>query len=236
MIDIERRGKILRQKGRNTLISKHNLKDISKIKKHISNAKIITRINSIYALSKLEINKALDYGTDYIMLPFYKTREEVSTFLNYINNPNRAILLCETKESFNNFENIHKNFKPFLIYIGLNDLHLELSKKFIFEILTDPHFSKVGKAIDKICNYGFGGIANLDEGIIPGKMIALEHHYFNSNFVILSRTFFNGRTKRTSFENFLKLKEFFKTPHSKKYLDLNHENVINIINEHLKQI
>ncbi len=236
MIDIERRGKQTRQKGRKTLISKHNLKDISKIKKNISNAKIITRINSIYAKSKIEIRKALDYGTDYIMLPFYKTKEEVSTFLDYIKDPNRAILLCETKESFNDFENMHKSVKPFLIYIGLNDLHIELNKKFMFEVLTDHHFSKVGKIIGNICNFGFGGIANLDEGIIPGKMIALEHHHFNSNFVILSRTFFNGKTKRESFENFLKMVEFFKKSHSKEYLELNHNNVNNIIKSHLKHI
>ena len=236
MIDIERRGKLSRQQGRNTLISKHYLKDISKLKKNISNAKIITRINSIYSKSKIEISKALEYGTDFIMLPFYKRRDEVSTFLKYIKDPNKAILLCETKESFNDFENMHKDFKPFMIYIGLNDLHLELKKKFMFEILTENQFSVVGKLIGNTCNFGFGGIASLDEGVIPGKMIAIEHQYFNSNFVILSRTFFNGRTSNSSFNNFLKLVAFFKNSNSKNSLELNHNNVIVKVNNYLKHI
>ena len=39
--------------------------------------------------------------------------------------------------------------------------------------------------------YGFGGLASLDRGLLPGKMVLKEHYRLGSSSVILSRSFCN---------------------------------------------
>ena len=231
MIDIERRGKISRQMNRNTLISDHELNDILTVKRHLKKSKIITRINSIHSDSSTEISNSLKFGTDYILLPFYKTLHEVQTFLRLLPNQNQAIFLCETKEAFIDFDLIHKNIKPFLIHIGLNDLHLELNCRFMFEILKFNHFKKVSDYFSNLSNFGFGGISSLEEGTIPGKFILKEHLLYKSNFVILSRSFFFNKSITDAKADFLKLDSEFNKSFSKKDLNNNHSKIVDIINK-----
>jgi len=40
--------------------------------------------------------------------------------------------------------------------------------------------------------FGFGGIARLDEGLLPGRWVLAEHVRMGSEAVILSRTFHRG--------------------------------------------
>jgi hypothetical protein len=40
--------------------------------------------------------------------------------------------------------------------------------------------------------FGFGGIARLDEGLLPGRDVLAEHLRLGSRAVILSRTFHRG--------------------------------------------
>lgn len=236
MVDIERRGKINRQMNKGTFISDHVLEDILTLKLNLKNSKIITRVNSIYAKSSIEISKSLKYGSDYILLPFYKTQEEVHTFLKLLPKQDQGILLCETKEAFFEYERIHKNVKPFLFHIGLNDLHMELNFKFMFEILKLNQFKKISDYFSGVSNFGFGGISSLEEGIIPGKFILKEHHFFNSNFVILSRSFFQKKSITQAKIDFIKLDEEFNKSFLKKDLRENHSKIIGLINNNFYNI
>jgi len=76
-IDLEVNGKEERQKGLDTVKSKHQIADISKVKQNLKNAKVLVRINPIYENSEDEINQVIQQGADIIMLPFFKTVEEV---------------------------------------------------------------------------------------------------------------------------------------------------------------
>ena len=42
--------------------------------------------------------------------------------------------------------------------------------------------------------FGFGGIARLDDGLLPGRDVLAEHLRLGSGSVILSRTFHNGES------------------------------------------
>ena len=98
-IDLEFIGKEKRQKKRDTVISKHCVSDISKIKKVISSTKILCRVNPIGAWSYREINEVIDQGADLIMLPFFKSIKEVETFLRIVDQRIECSLLFETIES-----------------------------------------------------------------------------------------------------------------------------------------
>lgn len=104
----------------------------------------------------------------------------------------KTCLLVETPEATLIMDDI-LNLKGIdMIHFGLNDLHLALGKKFMFELLADgtvDHLSEKIKA--KGIPFGFGGIATLTGGAMPGAMVLKEHYRLGSSMVIVSRSFCN---------------------------------------------
>jgi hypothetical protein len=69
----------------------------------------------------------------------------------------------------------------------------------MFEPLALGHVDQVAEAARKQgVRFGFGGIARLDEGMLPGRDVLAEHLRLGSGAVILSRTF--HRAGEGSFE------------------------------------
>jgi hypothetical protein len=79
------------------------------------------------------------------------------------------------------------------VYVGLNDLHLSMGHRFMFEPLALGSVDRVAAAAQRQrLRFGFGGIARLDEGLLPGRDVLGEHLRLGSGAVILSRTFHRG--------------------------------------------
>ena len=235
-LDLEINGKKERQGHLDTVISEsHKISDIKKISNILNKSELLVRINPIYHNSKIEIDKCIDDGADIIMLPMFKTNGEVSKFLNLIDNRVKSCLLLETKEAFEDLDNILNIDGIDEIHIGLNDLHLSLNMSFIFEPLVNGVVETIiNKIKSKGIAYGFGGISTIDGGKIPGKMILFEHVRLNSEMVILSRDFKNLTINDASLfeKEFLKLKNLHEiaSNYDKKKLDLNREKLTQIIN------
>ena len=68
------------------------------------------------------------------MLPYFKRVEEVSKFLQYVNGKAKTCLLVETPESALQIDKILELVGVDMVHIGLNDLHLALGMKFMFEL------------------------------------------------------------------------------------------------------
>ncbi len=191
-IDLEVNGKEERQKNMDTVKSKHNIHDVEKIKKVLKKADLIVRVNPIYEGSEKEIDSVIKQGADIVMLPFFKTVEEVQTFINLVNGRAKVCLLCETPEAVDKLEKILEVPGIDEIHIGLNDLHLGYHKKFMFELLADG-------TVEKICNqikkkgipYGFGGISRIGSGTLKAENIITEHYRLGSQIAIVSRGFCN---------------------------------------------
>lgn len=71
-------------------------------------------------------------GADYIMLPMYRTREDVETFIGYVKGRAKTMLLLETIDAQKNLEDYVDLPGIDEIHIGLNDLHLAYKKDFMF--------------------------------------------------------------------------------------------------------
>lgn len=195
-VDLETLGKEERQKGLNTVKSHHRISDIAIIKPVLKNAEMLVRVNPINENSKEEIEKVIQNGADNIMLPMFKTKDEVEKFLNYINGRTKNILLLETKEAVENLDEILSVSGINEVHIGLNDLHLAYKRKFMFELLTDGLVDKIcGTLKQKNLKFGFGGIARIGQGILPAENILTEHYRLGSQAVILSRSFCNYERK-----------------------------------------
>ena len=185
-VDLEQIGKQERQGGMDTVQSKHTLDDVKKIKKCLNNSELFVRSNPIYQNSKEEINTIVENGADVIMLPYFKTCQEVQTFIDYVGGRCKTCLLLETPEAVEIIDDILDIDGIDEIHIGLNDLHLGYKMKFMFELLADGTVEYLcNKFKQKNITYGFGGIAALGEGTLPAENIIIEHYILGSSMVIL---------------------------------------------------
>ncbi len=197
-IDLEYIGKDIRQGGMDTVQSKHSLDDVKAVAKKLTKAELLVRVNPIheateaYSSSKEEIDTAIENGAKVLMLPYFKTVEEVEKFVSLVGGRCKAMLLLETPEAAEIADEIVKVKGIDEIFIGLNDLSLGKGKKFMFELLADGTVDTlVTKFKEAGIPYGFGGLASLEGGLLPGKMVLKEHYRLGSTCVILSRSFCN---------------------------------------------
>ena len=189
-VDLEVLDKEERQRNMNTVKSNHTIADIAAIKPLLSCASMMVRINHWHDGSKQEIEDVLAAGADIIMLPYWKTPEEVKSFLEAVHGRAHTSLLLETKEAVECIDEVLELPGIDEIHIGLNDLHLSYGMSFMFEPLADG-------TVEMLCNkfkkagvpYGFGGIAKLGDGMLPAEKIIMEHYRLGSTRAILSRSF-----------------------------------------------
>ena len=197
-LDMEFIGKDARQGGLDTVQNHHTVKDVKNIKAVVKKAKVLVRVNPIhealpnYPSSKDEIDEVVNAGADILMLPFFKSVKEVKRFIEYVGGRAKTCLLLETAEAAVLIDEILELPGIDMIHIGLNDLHLELGMKFMFELLADGTVERLGNKIKaEGIPFGFGGIARLDSGSLPGADVLKEHVRLGSSMVIVSRSFCN---------------------------------------------
>lgn len=216
-IDLETIGKKDRQIGRDTVLSNHSMTDISRIKNIIHNTKILVRCNPIGKWSKNELDaiNCLDAEIDMVMLPFFKTRDEVKIFIDLLDTSKiKPALLVETLDAIANLEDILKLYPFEYVHIGLNDLNIERGTVSMFEPFIDGLMSKVTSILrNNNQNFGIGGIGKIGSNIFPTpECLINEHLRLKSNGVILSRSF-----KGTFIEE---QKNIFKMELAKSVIDL----------------
>ncbi len=197
-VDMEYIGKAKRQGGMDSVQNHHTVKDVKQIRKILTKADLLVRVNPIheatseYISSEEEINAVIEAGADIVMLPFFKTAAEVKQFLQYVNGRTRTMLLMETPEAAELIDEIVAIPGIDEIHIGINDMSLGYGKTFMFELLADG-------TVEKLClklklagiPYGFGGVAAIGTGTLPAEAILKEHYRLGSSIVILSRSFCN---------------------------------------------
>ena len=197
-LDMEYLGKAARQGGMDTVQNCHTIDDIRAVRAVIRRSELLVRINPIHdaspqtTSSEEEIDAVIGAGADILMLPYFRTAEEVRRFVTCVNGRAKSMLLLETKEAVEHLDEIMALPGIDEVHIGLNDMSLSYGKTFLFELLTDG-------TVESICTrlkqygvpYGFGGIASLGRGMVPADMIVKEHYRLGSRGAILSRSFCN---------------------------------------------
>lgn len=189
-VDLEIHGKYERQGHRDTVISAHALGDVERVRAATGNSELLVRVNPLFDGTAEEVDGAIDAGADFLMLPMFETADQVAEFTGLVRGRAKVIPLVETPMAADNLATIVALPDVDEIYIGLNDLHMALGLDFMFELLADGSVDRMAE----ICRqagmpFGFGGIARMDEGLLPGEIVLAEHLRLGSSAVILSRTF-----------------------------------------------
>ncbi len=189
-VDLERNGKAERQAGRNTFISSHTLDDVGRIKAVLRRSMLMVRVNPLHAASANEVDAVLDRGADLLMLPMFTRAQELRDFCALVDGRRPVVALLETSQALACLPDWITAPGLHEVYVGLNDLHLSLGLRFMFEPLALGLVDSVAhSAHAQGLRFGFGGIARLQEGLLPGMDVLAEHARLGSQSVILSRTF-----------------------------------------------
>ena len=157
-VDLEINGKFERQGHLDTLISKHSMSDVKKIRKAAPNTELLVRLNPFFDGSRQEIEQAISAGADLLMLPMFTTVKEIKEFSQIINGRAKFIPLVETAAAAECLADILMVDGVSEIYIGLNDLHRDLGLNFMFEPLANGLLDSFVEAIRQSgLPFGFGG-------------------------------------------------------------------------------
>lgn len=189
-IDLEIIGKQQRQGHLDTVISHHTMKDVVQAKSLIKHMQLLVRINPVHARSGAEIEAAINSGADILMLPMFTTATEVAYFIEKVGGRAKVSLLLETPQALSRIDDILAIKGIDEIHVGLNDLHLAMGLAFMFELVSGGMVEYLGNKISaKKITFGFGGVATLNGGDLPGELVLSQHVRLKSESVILSRAF-----------------------------------------------
>lgn len=84
-IDMEVLGKAERQGGMDTVQSHHTPEDIAKVRAAIGDqAEIMARVNPLNPNSQTEIDDAIANGADVIMLPMWRTADDLRQLVSMV--------------------------------------------------------------------------------------------------------------------------------------------------------
>lgn len=192
-VDLERLGKAERQAGRNTFISAHQLADVGKVKQVLRQSPLMVRVNPLHDDTREEVEAALAQGADQLMLPMFTQARQVREFTEVVKGRVPVTVLLETADAVKCLDEWIATPGLAEVYVGLNDLHVSMGHRFMFEPLAQGCVDRVAAAAKRHgLRFGFGGIARLDEGLLPGRDVLAEHLRLGSGAVILSRTFHRG--------------------------------------------
>jgi hypothetical protein len=189
-VDLEILGKLERQGHLDTVISHHKIEDVSILRPLLPRGSLLVRLNPIHPGTEDEVNAAISRGADVLMLPMFRTPAEVKQFCEFVNHRAKICLLVETIGAMETIAECIRIPGVSEVLIGLNDLHLELGFRFMFEPLVSGHVERMTEILTSACiPFGIGGLARVGEGLLPAELILAEHARLGSTCAILSRTF-----------------------------------------------
>lgn len=158
--DLEWIGKAERQHGRNTVKSNNNIDDIPTVREVLKESELIVRTNPIHAYSKAEIDKAITYGADILMLPMVMDQHDVEQYVKMVDDRAKICIMIETAAAMSRLDKILAVPGVDELFIGLNDLHISMGLTFMFELLSDGLVEYIANKCNNVgMPFGFGGRA-----------------------------------------------------------------------------
>lgn len=189
-LDLEILGKQARQGHLDALISRHDVADLALLRPVVPPGRLLVRVNPVHEGTDAEIDRVIRDGADTVMLPMFHGPAEVERFCHGVSGRARTCLLVETVGAMRTLADCIRVPGVDEVHIGLNDLHLELGLRFMFEPLADGLVDGMVKVL-RVAGvpFGIGGLARAGEGLLPAELLLGEHARLGSSGSILSRTF-----------------------------------------------
>jgi hypothetical protein len=192
--DLEIIGKRERQSGMNSRISAHKTSSIRAVRDAIGpDVELQVRTNPVQDGSADEIDKVIEAGADRLMLPYFKTLDEVRHYADLVDQRVPITLLIETAPAARLADSLAALEFISDFHIGLNDLNLSLQTgKQTISLIHSPIVEAVVQAVHKHGkSCGIGGVAIPGKTDLPISADTVLDRYveLNSNAAMLSRSF-----------------------------------------------
>lgn len=194
-VDLERLGKAGRQSGQDTRLSDHNMEDLAAIGATLDTAELFVQLNPINANTPHEIESVLGCGAEVLMLPFFRTADEVDTFIRLVNGRAYVVILLETASAAVRIREILAVPGVHEVMVGLNDLRLELGVKSHFEVLASPLLDALASEVHRAdLAFSVGGVGRPDDLSLPvsADLVLAQFPRLGATGAWVSRSFFKG--------------------------------------------
>lgn len=190
-VDMEVHGKAERQGHVNTHKAQHTYEDITAVRRALTSAELMVRLNPLHAQSDEEIERSIERGADRLMLPMFSSADQVRRFRAMVPARTPITYLAETPAALTRTETwIPELGSRDEVHFGLNDLSLGMGLDFLFEPLAGGLLeAAAGILTASEVPFGIGGIARPGAGELPAEWILGEHVRLGSTRAILSRAF-----------------------------------------------
>ena len=166
--DLETWMKEERQGGMGRRISSHDSESIGLVARDPGGATPFCRVDPIHDGSAAQIDHVIRLGARQVMLPMFRTAEEVRRFVELVAGRAETVLLLETVAAAIRLPDILRVEGVSGVHIGLNDLEIDSKIGSRLELLVSPW-------LDTICNrirrsglpLHIGGVASVADESLP---------------------------------------------------------------------
>lgn len=189
-VDLEYIGKEVRQPGFQRVISHHSIADVQATHEACPEAKVLARINPLNASSEDEIDACIKAGASVIMLPMFRSMEDLEMAADII--AGRAVFcpLIETWEAVAGVDRFVCMPEVDEFHFGLTDLSLAKGYPFVFQPWANGLLENAFAVLRQSGKpFGVGGVARVGQGLLPGEMVMGEHVRVGSTAAMLSQAF-----------------------------------------------
>jgi hypothetical protein len=192
--DFERLGKADRQAGQDTRLSDHSWDDLSRVARSLDHADLFLRLNPVHSETSDEVERAVEAGVRVLMLPYFRTAEEVEIFCRFVRGRARIVILLETAAAVLRIRDVLAVRGIDEVMLGLNDLRLQFGVASHFEVLVSPVVDMVAAEVHRAgLPLAVGGVARKDQSLpIPPPLVHAQYPRLGASGAWLSRSFFHG--------------------------------------------
>jgi hypothetical protein len=192
-VDLERLGKAERQAQEDTRLSEHRLDDLAALARALAQADLFVRLNPFGPGTPLEIETALQYGAEVLMLPYFRTASEVDRFVRLADGRARTVILIETAPAVLRVREVLAVPGIDEVMLGLNDLRLQFGVRSHFEVLASPLADMLAGEVRRVgLPLAVGGVARADDAGLPvaPDLVYAQFPRLGATGAWLARSFF----------------------------------------------
>lgn len=192
-LDLETIGKAERQKGLGTWVSQHREEQLADLREAVGPGRLFCRTNPIHPGSRAEIERLLAFGVDTLMLPMFRTPEEVERFVAYVDGRAEAVVLLEHCDAAARVEQIVRVPGIDHVHVGLTDLALSLNVKNRFGLMATPLLDRIAAAVHgeglRLAIGGIGRAMDVSQPV-PTDLVYAQYPRLGATGALVSRAFF----------------------------------------------
>lgn len=191
-VDLESHGKRERQAGLGTWVSTHRIERLPAVRGALARACLFARVNPVSADTPEEVERLIGFGVKVLMLPMFRSAEEVAWFAEVVDGRAAVVPLLETQAAARDIASVASVEGVREIHVGVNDLALDLGMPNRFAVLDCELVERVSAHVRQAgLRFGVGGIGRVDDAGLPisSDLIYAQYPRLGATAALISRAF-----------------------------------------------